>query len=78
MEYLAQQSNNLAEERGILSLRGSSRGLSLQPETVVIVCSLYKSDDISHLMPGFHIGEERETSAYSKVTGSERSERGVP
>ena len=51
-EYLARQSKKLVEERGIFSLPGPSHGPSLPPETVVIVCSFYESDDISRVMPG--------------------------
>ena len=51
-EYLARQSKKLVEERGILSLPGPSRGPSLPPETAVVVCSFYESDDISRVMPG--------------------------
>ena len=51
-EYLARQSKKLVEERGILSLPGPSHGPSLPPETVVVVCSFYESDDISCVMPG--------------------------
>ena len=51
-EYLALQSKKLVEERHILSLPGPSRGPSLPPETVVVVCSFYESDDISRVMPG--------------------------
>ena len=51
-EYLARQSKKLVEVRGILSLSGPSCGPSPPPETVVIVCSFYKSDDNSRVMPG--------------------------
>ena len=51
-EYLACQSKKLVEERGILSLPGPSQRSSLPPESIVLVCSFYESDDISHVMPG--------------------------
>ena len=51
-EYLAQQSKKLAEESGILSLPGPSRGPSLPPEMVSIVLSFFESDDVSRVMPG--------------------------
>ena len=51
-EYLARQSKKLVEVRGILSLSGPSRVPSLPPETVVVVCSFYESDDISRVIPG--------------------------
>ena len=72
-EYLARQSKKLVEERGILSLPGPSRGPSLPPEAVVVVCSFYESNDISHVMPG-----KKDFVSVKKATGSEQFERGVP
>ena len=50
--YLARQSKKLVEGKGILSLPAPSHGPFLPPETVIIVCSFYKSDNISCVMPG--------------------------
>ena len=45
-------SQEAVEERVILSLPGASHAPSLPPETLVIICSFYESDDISRVMPG--------------------------
>lgn len=42
----------MVQKKGILSLPGPSHGPLLPPETVIIVFSFYKSDDISRVMPG--------------------------
>ena len=49
---MGRQLKKLVEERGILSLPDPSCGPSLPPETVVVVCSFYESDDISRVIPG--------------------------
>ena len=45
-------SNANSFTKELVSVPGPSHGPSLSPETVIIVCSFYESDGISHVIPG--------------------------